>query len=184
MFMNAGVSPKKKIISWNVTNDAVPPVGTQFLASHFVPGQFVDCKAKTQGKGTQGVMKRWGFKGQKASHGASLSHRSAGSIGANQDPGRVWKGKKMAGKMGNKERTTQNLQVIKVDNQLGLIYIRGAVPGPKMRFIRVTDAKKKSFFNQLHPEGFPPMVPTLRIPLADREVTAPKSTDDPFILRE
>lgn len=105
------MTPKRKVVEFRVTKDAIPPPGTELTAQHFVPGQFIDVTSKSIGKGTSGVMKKWGFKGQPASHGVSLMHRSGGSIGCSTTPGKVWKGKKMAGRMGGYQVTRQNSQV-------------------------------------------------------------------------
>ncbi|CAD6564165.1 MAG: 54S ribosomal protein L9, mitochondrial [Tremellales sp. Tagirdzhanova-0007] len=141
-FVKAGVSPKYKVQEFRVTEDAILPVGTELSAGHFVPGQYVDVTATSIGKGFQGVMKRHGFRGQPATHGTSLAHRSAGSTGQSQDPGRVLPGKKMAGHMGHVTRTTGNLLVHRIDLALNLIFVRGCVPGPDDAFIAVKDAKR------------------------------------------
>ncbi|TDL24835.1 translation protein [Rickenella mellea] len=146
-FERAGVMPKSIVREFPVTADAHIPVGTTLSAIHFVPGQYVDVVGKSLGKGFQGVMKRWNFKGLRASHGVSVSHRKAGAIGAHQDPGRVWPGKKMAGRMGGKRRTAQNLQVVRVDSTLDLIFLRGCVPGFDDAHLLVRDAKKKMVAN-------------------------------------
>ncbi|KAJ2932877.1 hypothetical protein H1R20_g4198, partial [Candolleomyces eurysporus] len=141
-FSKAKVSPKRYVKEFPVSADAHIPVGTTLSAIHFVPGQYVDCVAKSIGKGFQGVMKRWGFHGLAASHGVSISHRSAGSTGNHQDPGRVFPGKKMAGRMGGTQVTVQNLAVVRVDSALNLIYVRGQVPGVDNAPVYVRDAKK------------------------------------------
>jgi len=138
-----GVPLKRKLWEFRVSEDNLLPVGAEIRADHFETGDHVDVCGTSIGKGFQGVMKRWGFKGQPASHGASLSHRSTGSIGGCQDPGRVWKGKKMPGRMGNKRVTTLSLMIQKVDAERNLIYVRGAVPGHKGNFVRLTDATRK-----------------------------------------
>ncbi|WRT69590.1 50S ribosomal protein L3 [Kwoniella shivajii] len=143
-FRKAGVEPKYKLKEYQVTNDAVLNVGTELNAGHFVPGQYVDVSGITIGKGFQGVMKRYGFRGLKASHGVSVKHRSGGSIGQNQDPGRVIPLKKMPGHMGTVQRTTQNLLVHKIDTVLNLVYVRGSVPGVDDAFISIIDSKKAS----------------------------------------
>ncbi|CAG7851441.1 50S ribosomal protein L3-2, chloroplastic Flags: Precursor [Serendipita indica DSM 11827] len=119
--------------------------GTALSSIHFVPGQYVDIQATTMGKGFQGVMKRWGFSGGTASHGNSLAHRTPGSTGQHQDPGRVWPGTKMPGRMGGKRRTMQNLYVVRVDTHLNLIFVKGNVPGPDdgRTPVYITDAKKR-----------------------------------------
>ncbi|KAL0946620.1 hypothetical protein HGRIS_012816 [Hohenbuehelia grisea] len=142
-FRKAGVPPKRIVKEFPITPDAHVPVGTTLSAIHFVPGQYVDVIADSIGKGFQGGMKRWGFKGLRASHGVSISHRSSGSTGGHQDPGRVWPGKKMAGRMGGGRITTQNLAVVRVDTGLNLIFVRGNVPGIDNAHVLVRDAKKK-----------------------------------------
>ncbi|KAF8077863.1 translation protein [Lyophyllum atratum] len=142
-FRKGKVPPKRIVKEFAVTPDAHVPVGTTLSAIHFVPGQYVDVVANSIGKGFQGGMKRWGFHGLAASHGVSVSHRSSGSAGNSQDPGRVWPGKKMAGHMGNKRITTQNLAVVRVDTSLDLIFVRGNVPGVDNAQVMIRDAKKK-----------------------------------------
>lgn len=132
---------KSKLIEFKVSPDALLPVGTHLTAAHFVPGQHVDIVALTKGKGFQGVMKRWGFKGQPATHGASLSHRSPGSIGQ-QGYARVLPGKKMAGRMGGKQRTQLNCWVYRVDAKRNLVWIKGSVHGPQGAFVHVRDARR------------------------------------------
>ncbi|KAG6814490.1 hypothetical protein H0H92_000015 [Tricholoma furcatifolium] len=141
-FKKANVPPKRIVREFPVTPDALVPVGTTLSAVHFVPGQYVDVVANSIGKGFQGGMKRWGFHGLAASHGVSISHRSSGSAGNCQDPGRIWPGKKMAGHMGNKRVTAQNLAVVRVDSALDLIFVRGNVPGVDDAQVLIRDAKK------------------------------------------
>ncbi|GAA6000866.1 mitochondrial 54S ribosomal protein uL3m MRPL9 [Rhodotorula paludigena] len=142
-FRKAGVEPKMRVAEFDVTEDALVPSGTTISAAHFVPGQHVDVQAPSIGKGFQGVMKRHGFGGLRASHGVSISHRSHGSTGQHQDPGRVFPGKKMAGRMGGRNVTTQNLVVERIDLEHNVVYVRGAVPGAPGSFVRVVDALKK-----------------------------------------
>ncbi|SCV67018.1 BQ2448_5664 [Microbotryum intermedium] len=142
-FDKVGVEPKMSLAEFDVSEDALVPSGTRFSAAHFVPGQHVDTQAPSIGKGFQGAMKRHGFKGLRASHGTSVSHRSHGSTGQHQDPGRVWPGKKMAGRMGGKNVTTQNLLVHRIDTLHNVIYVKGCVAGAPGGFVRVVDAKKK-----------------------------------------
>ena len=149
-FAKAKVEPKRRIAEFRVDPDALLDVGAELSVAHFIPGQFVDVTGTSIGKGFAGVMKRHGFSGLRASHGVSLSHRSAGSTGQCQDPGRVFKGKKMAGHMGAKRVTTQNLVVMAADAERGVILIKGAVPGCKGGFVLVRDAVKK-----LLPDGVP-----------------------------
>ncbi|MDP2205376.1 MAG: 50S ribosomal protein L3 [Alphaproteobacteria bacterium] len=141
-FAKAKVEPKAKVVEFRVSDDAVLEVGAELCASHFVPGQFVDVTGITLGKGYQGVMKRWNFGGLRATHGVSVSHRSAGSTGQRQSPGRVFKNKKMAGHMGNVQRTVQNLRVVEIHPEQGLIVVEGAVPGHKGSWLTIKDAVK------------------------------------------
>ena len=142
-FARAGVTEfKRHICEFPVTLDAVLPDGTTVTARHFVPGQRVDVVGTSIGKGFQGGMKRHGFKGQGASHGASKSHRSIGSTGGCQNPGKVFKGKKMPGRMGGKQVTSQSLEVFKIDTARNLIYVIGNVPGNKGATVKVVDTKK------------------------------------------
>jgi large subunit ribosomal protein L3 len=142
-FAKAKVEPKRKLNEFRVAKDAVLEVGAEITAAHFVAGQFVDVSGVTSGKGFQGVMKRWNFAGLEASHGVSISHRSHGSTGQRQDPGRTFQNKKMAGHMGVDRITTQNLKVVGTDVDKGLILIAGAVPGSAGGYVRVTDAVKR-----------------------------------------
>ncbi|KAH7102289.1 mitochondrial 50S ribosomal protein L3 [Auriculariales sp. MPI-PUGE-AT-0066] len=146
-FRKAAVQTKHFVKEFPVSPEAHLAVGTTLNAVHFVPGQFVDVQARSNGKGWAGGMKRWGFSGLSASHGVSVSHRSSGSTGQHQDPGRVWPGKKMAGRMGGEYATQQNLYVAGVDSQLNLIYIRGCLPGVDDATVFVVDAKKKVVSN-------------------------------------
>jgi len=141
-FIKAGFTEaKRKITQFRVSSPlGFVPVGTQILARHFTPGQFVDISGKTKGKGFQGVMKKYGFAGQPASHGTSLAHRSLGSTGNRKSPGRVFKGKKMPGQMGNVRRTIKNLLVYKINTQDNMIFVHGAVPGSNGSFVEVKDA--------------------------------------------
>ncbi len=143
-FAKGSVEPKRKLAEFRVSADNMIAVGAEITADHFVPGQFVDVTGTSIGKGFAGAMKRHGFKGLGASHGVSLSHRALGSTGQNQDPGKVFKGKKMAGHMGDVRVTTQNLEVVRTDPDQGLILIKGAVPGAKGGWILIRDAVKKS----------------------------------------
>jgi large subunit ribosomal protein L3 len=143
-FAQAQVEPKRKLAEFRVSEDAVIPVGAEILADHFVAGQFVDVTGTSTGKGFAGGMKRWNFAGLRASHGVSISHRSIGSTGANQDPGRVFKGKKMPGHLGAERVTTQNLKVVQTDPERGLILVAGAVPGVKGGYIHIRDAVKRA----------------------------------------
>jgi large subunit ribosomal protein L3 len=137
------VEPKRKLAEFRVSDDAVIPVGAEITADHFVPGQFVDVTGTTTGKGFAGAMKRWNFGGLRASHGVSISHRSHGSTGGRQDPGKTFKNKKMAGHLGVERVTTQNLRVVQTDVDRGLILVEGAVPGVAGGWIHVRDALKR-----------------------------------------
>ncbi|MBB1247878.1 MULTISPECIES: 50S ribosomal protein L3 [unclassified Rhizobium] len=141
-FALAQVEPKAKLAEFRVSAENLLDVGTELAASHFVPGQLVDVTGTSIGKGFAGAMKRHNFGGLRATHGVSVSHRSHGSTGNRQDPGRVFKNKKMAGHMGATRVTTQNLEVVSTDDDRGLILVRGAVPGSKGSWILVRDAVK------------------------------------------
>ena len=142
-FAIAKVEPKMKLAEFRVAEDKLLPVGAEITADHFAIGQFVDVTGVTIGKGFAGPMKRWNFRGLRATHGVSLSHRSHGSTGGRQDPGKTWKNKKMAGHMGTDTVTTQNLRVVQTDVARGLILVEGAVPGHAGGWIAVRDAVKK-----------------------------------------
>jgi large subunit ribosomal protein L3 len=146
----AEVEPKARLVEFRVDEDALLEVGAELSADHFIAGQMVDVQGVTQGKGFAGAMKRWGFKGLRATHGVSVSHRSHGSTGQRQDPGRVFKNKKMAGHMGARNRTQQNLEVVRTDVERGLIFVRGSVPGHKGSWLLVKDAVKVA-----RPDGAP-----------------------------
>jgi large subunit ribosomal protein L3 len=139
-FAKAKVEPKFKVTEFRVSEDALLEVGTTLKADHFVPGQYVDVCATSIGKGFAGVMKRHNFAGLRATHGVSVSHRSPGSTGQRQDPGRTFKGKKMAGHMGATRITTLNLVVVAVDAEQGLVMVHGAVPGAEGGYVRVRDS--------------------------------------------
>ena len=141
-FGKAEVEPKAKVVEFRVDDEALLDVGAHISADHFIPGQLVDVAGVTQGKGFAGAMKRWGFRGLRATHGVSVSHRSHGSTGNRQDPGRVFKNKKMAGHMGARNRTQQNLEVVRTDPIRGLLFIKGSVPGHKGSWLSVSDAIK------------------------------------------
>ena len=128
-FAKAEVEPKRKLVEFRVSPDNLIEVGAEITADHFVPGQFVDVTGTSQGKGFQGAMKRWNFSGLRATHGVSVSHRSHGSTGQRQDPGKVFKGKKMAGHMGVDKITVKNLQVLVIDREKSVLGIKGAIPG-------------------------------------------------------
>ena len=141
-FGKAEVEPKARLAEFVVAEDALLDVGAELTADHYVAGQYVDIQGCTQGKGFAGAMKRWGFKGLRATHGVSVSHRSHGSTGNRQDPGRVFKNKKMAGHMGAKNRTQQNLEIVRTDAERGLLFVKGSVPGHKGGWLLVKDSVK------------------------------------------
>lgn len=142
VFAKVNIEPKRKVVEFRVSEDNLIDVGSTMSVEHFIAGQHVDVTGTTQGKGFAGAMKRWNFGGLRATHGVSVSHRSHGSTGQRQDPGKVFKGKKMAGHLGVERVTTQNLRVVKTDVDRGLIMIRGAVPGSKGGWVMVRDAVK------------------------------------------
>src|SRR6056297_2014607 len=144
-FAKASVEPKRKLVEFRVDPANLLNVGEEIIADHYFEGQFVDVTGTSIGKGFAGAMKRHNFGGLRASHGVSISHRSHGSTGQCQDPGRVFKGKKMAGHMGAARVTTQNLQVVRTDSDRGLIMVKGAVPGSKGGWVTIKDAVKKPF---------------------------------------
>lgn len=143
-FAVASVEPKAKLVEFRVSPENLIDVGATLTADHFQAGQLVDVTGTTIGKGFAGAMKRHNFGGGRASHGNSISHRAHGSTGSNQDPGKVWKGKRMAGHMGQTRVTTQNLEVVSTDEGRGLILVKGAVPGSKGSWIIVRDAVKSA----------------------------------------
>jgi large subunit ribosomal protein L3 len=156
-----------------VSPDNLIAVGAEITAEHFVPGQFVDVTGISIGKGFAGAMKRWNFAGLRATHGVSISHRSHGSTGNRQDPGRVFPGKKMAGHLGNETVTTQNIEVVKTDVERGLIMVRGSVPGAKGGWIQIKDAVKRSLPKEAPkpgafrmPEGTQAKTPAAQAPAA------------------
>lgn len=142
-FAKAGVEPKRKLVEFRISVDAMLEVGDEITADHFVVGQYVDVAGTSIGRGFAGAMKRHNFAGLRASHGVSVSHRSHGSTGGRQDPGKVWKGKKMAGHMGDVRVTTQNLLVVSTDPEKGLIAVRGSISGSQGGYVLVADAKKR-----------------------------------------
>jgi len=165
-FAKAKVEPKRKVAEFRVSEDALVEIGAELTAEHFVAGQFVDVTGTSIGKGFAGGMKRHNFAGLRASHGVSISHRSHGSTGSNQNPGKVFKGKKMAGHMGDERVTTQNLRVVSTDAERGLILVRGAVPGADGGWVLVRDAVKRRL-----PDGVP-------FPAATRPVEAAADVGD------
>jgi len=153
-FAAAKVEPKRKVAEFRVAPENMIAVGEEFTANHYFEGQYVDVSGTSIGKGFAGAMKRHNFGGLRATHGVSVSHRSHGSVGQCQDPGKIFKGKKMAGHMGSARVTTQNLQVVRTDTDRGLIMIKGAVPGSKGNWVTVKDAvKKPASENTMYPAG-------------------------------
>jgi large subunit ribosomal protein L3 len=149
-FAVAKIEPKRKLAEFRVSPENLIAVGAEITADHFVKGQFVDVSGISIGKGFQGAMKRWNFGGLRASHGVSISHRSHGSTGQRQSPGRTFAGKKMAGQLGNEKVTTQNIEVVATDVERGLIMVRGSVPGAKGGWVHLRDAVKRKL-----PDGVP-----------------------------
>jgi large subunit ribosomal protein L3 len=141
-YAKANIEPKRKLVEFRVGADKMLDVGAELVPSHFLAGQYVDVTGITNGKGFAGAMKRWNFAGLEASHGVSVSHRSHGSTGQRQDPGRTFKNKKMAGHLGVEQVTIQNLQVVSIDDNKGFIFVKGAVPGNPGGFVLVRDALK------------------------------------------
>lgn len=174
-FAKAQVEPKKKLVEFRVSADNLLNVGDEIVAEHYVSGQFVDIAGTSVGKGFAGAMKRHNFGGLRATHGVSVSHRSHGSTGQCQDPGRVFKGKKMAGHMGARRVTVQNLEVVSTDTERGLVLVKGAVPGHKNGWVLVSDAVKKS-----HPENapMPAAVRTAAAPAAPVEAPAADTNEE------
>ena len=178
-FAKVKVAPKQTLAEFRVTPDALVDVGSEIAPSHFVDGQFVDVVGTSVGKGFAGAMKRHNFSGLRASHGVSISHRAHGSTGQCQDPGKVFKGKKMAGQLGNKRVTVQNLRIVSTDDDRGLILVQGAVPGSEGGWVLISDAKKRAL-----PDGvpFPAAVkaaPTEEAPAEDAPAEEPAAEDAP-----
>jgi large subunit ribosomal protein L3 len=171
-FAKAEVELKMEVAEFRVADDALLEVGSTIAASHFVPGQYVDITGHTQGKGFAGAMKRWGFGGMRATHGVSISHRAHGSTGNRQDPGRVFKNKKMAGHMGVDRVTTLNLRVVQTDVERGLILVEGAVPGTAGGYIFVRDAIKKALPKDV------PLPGKFRLANGNAEAAAPVAADE------
>lgn len=165
-FAKAEVEPKMKVAEFRVSEDALVEVGSELTADHFVNGQIVDVVGTSKGKGFAGAMKRHNFGGLRASHGVSISHRSHGSTGQCQDPGRVFKGKKMAGHMGDARSTVQNLEIVEARAEEGLLLVKGGVPGAKGSWVLVSDAVKKAL-----PENAP-MPAAFKAPVADEAPAA------------
>ncbi len=148
-YAKAKIEPKQKLAEFRVDAKNMVDVGAELAASHFVPGQFVDVTGTTLGKGFAGAMKRWNFAGLEASHGVSVAHRSHGSTGQRQDPGKVFKGKKMAGHLGVEKVTVQNLKVVSVDDDKGFVFLQGAIPGFEGGYVLVSDSVKKKLPKEL-----------------------------------
>jgi large subunit ribosomal protein L3 len=178
-FAKAGVEPKRKLKEFRVSGE-LPEIGATVLADHFVPGQKVDVSAVTIGKGFAGAMKRWNFGGLRATHGVSISHRSHGSTGQCQDPGKVFKGKKMAGHYGAKRDTTQNLEIVRTDVERGLILVKGAIPGHEGSYVEVRDAVKKTIHADA-PEAGSFKAPEKAAPKSESKADAPTASDAPKI---
>ncbi|MFZ5709812.1 MAG: 50S ribosomal protein L3 [Pseudomonadota bacterium] len=160
-FAKAQVAPKRKVAEFRVSPENLIGVGEEITANHYAAGQYVDIAGTSVGKGFAGGMKRWNFGGLRASHGVSVSHRSHGSTGQCQDPGKVFKGKKMAGHLGSVRVTTQNIQVVRTDAERGLIMVKGSVPGNKGGWVTIKDAVKK------------PLPKDLPLPAALKSAAAP-----------
>ena len=143
-FAKNKIEPKIKLAEFRVSPENLLEIGAELSVEHFVPGQFVDIQGTTKGKGFAGAMKRWNFGGMRATHGVSVTHRAHGSTGQRQDPGKVFKGKKMAGHLGDETVTTQNLKIVAVDADQGLIIVEGAVPGSAASYVTISDAVKKA----------------------------------------
>lgn len=177
-FAIAKVEPKRKIAEFRVAVENLIEVGEEITANHYSEGQYVDVSGTSIGKGFAGAMKRHNFKGLRASHGVSISHRSHGSTGQCQDPGKVFKGKKMAGHMGAARVTTQNLQVVKTDVDLGIIMIKGAVPGSKGGWVTIKDAVKKDIpDNVIYPAALRSSAKDIEEVVSAPEETTEKNAD-------
>lgn len=173
-FSKAQVEPKKKLVEFRVAPENLLNVGDEIVADHYVSGQFVDVAGVSVGKGFAGAMKRHNFGGLRATHGVSVSHRSHGSTGQCQDPGRVFKGKKMAGHMGARRVTVQNLEIVSTDSERGLVLVKGAVPGHKDGWVLVSDAVKKAIHeNAPMPAG----IRSAAAPVADAPVEASNDSE-------
>jgi large subunit ribosomal protein L3 len=171
-FAVAKVEPKRQLAEFRVSDDALIPVGAEITADHFVVGQYVDVTGTSIGKGFAGGMKRWNFGGLRASHGVSVSHRSIGSTGGRQDPGKTWKNKKMPGHLGVDRVTTLNLKVVQTDVERGLILVEGAVPGAKGGWITMRDAVKKELPDEAPKPGKFRLAGETTAPVAESEAAA------------
>lgn len=173
MYESRDLSCKQHSTQFKVSPDALLPTGTMLNADHFVPGQYVDVISKTKGKGTAGVMKRHNMKGGNASHGATKMHRKMGATGGGQDPGRIWPGKRMAGRMGNKKTITHSLQVYKIDTRWNIVFVKGCVPGGIGNIVKVSDARRKPHaVTPPYPTSKPGQVP-IGIHVADPTASDP-----------
>ncbi|WP_084399688.1 50S ribosomal protein L3 [Henriciella aquimarina] len=152
-FAKAGVAPKRKLTEFRIKGEAMPEIGAEVVADHFAVGQRVDIAGVTLGRGFSGAMKRWNFGGLRATHGVSVSHRAVGSTGQCQDPGKVFKGKKMPGHYGTERVTVQNLEVVRTDAERGLILVKGAIPGHDGAYVEVRDAVKRPLHGDAPAEG-------------------------------
>jgi large subunit ribosomal protein L3 len=178
-FAKALVEPKAVLAEFRIKEDALIEVGAELTADHFLEGQHVDIQGLTKGKGFQGGIKRWNFGGMRATHGVSVSHRALGSTGQRQDPGRTFKGKKMAGHLGMETVTTQNLQVFRVDAERGLIMIKGAVPGAEGSWVKVSDAIKRPSADAPRPGKFRTAADRANAQGADTAVAAEPAAEAP-----
>jgi len=177
-FGKAEVEPKAVVAEFRVSEDNLLDVGAEISAEHFVAGQLVDIQGRTQGKGFAGGMKRWNFAGLRATHGVSVSHRSLGSTGQRQDPGKVFKNKKMAGHMGDRNRTQQNLEIVGTDAERGLIFVKGSVPGSKGGWLFVKDAVKvKAHADAPYPASLKQAANSNTAADTPVETSAPEATD-------
>ncbi len=177
-FAKAKVEPKRKLVEFRVSEDAMVPLGAEIVTSHFIDGQKVDLTGTSKGKGFAGAMKRHNFGGMRATHGVSISHRAHGSTGQCQDPGKVFKGKKMAGHMGDEQVTIQNLEIVSTDDDAGLILVKGAVPGAKENWVIIQDAVKKALPKDL------PMPAALRAEEAPVEEEKVEAASEEAVVEE
>lgn len=176
-YLKNGLPPKEILYQFEVTPENILPPGFQFGARHFTPGQYIDVSGITNGKGFAGTIKRWHFKMQPATHGCSVSHRVMGSTGQRTDPGKVYKKKKMPGRLGCDKRTVQNLRVYKIDSDKSLIYVTGAVPGRRGNFLMIKDSYKKVDKNEIF-LNYPTFIPEAGKSFA-KEVIMEAPEDDP-----
>jgi large subunit ribosomal protein L3 len=189
-FAKAEVEPKRQLAEFRVSEDMLIDVGAELTADHFLPGQKIDVTGTTVGKGFQGAMKRWNFGGMRATHGVSVSHRAHGSTGQRQDPGKTFKGKHMAGHLGQETVTTLNLTVWRVDVERGLILVKGAVPGTEGDFVKIRDAVKiaapkgvptPGAFRKAGDEAAPPTAEDEAPAAVEAEAAAPAPAEEPAV---